>query len=66
MVEDVDEDTRPTSGPGTLDDSDKETLLREIYPNVKLGDLRVALDFVFAMQATSLDDPHLNAALQPQ
>ena len=60
-----DKDTRLTSGPGTLD-SDKETLLQEIYPNVKLEDLHVALDFVFAMQATSLDDPHLNAALQPQ
>ena len=66
MVEDVDKDARPTSGPGTLDDSDKETLLREIHLNVKLEDLCVALDFVFAMQVTSLDDPHLNAALQPQ
>ena len=65
MVEDVDEDTRPTSGPASTLDSDKEILLREIYPNVKLEDLRVALDFVLAMQATSLD-PHLNAALQPQ
>ena len=42
------------------------TLLREMYPNVELEDLRVSLDFIFAMQAASLDDPHLNAALQPQ
>ena len=55
MVEEVDEDM-PTSGPGALD-SDKETLLQEIYPNVKLEDLSVSLDFVFALQVASLDDP---------
>ena len=51
----IDKDT-PTPGPNALS-SDEQTLLEEIYPNIKLDDLRVSLDFVFGMQAASLDDP---------
>lgn len=35
----------------------KLSILREIYPSVKLEDLCIVLDFVFAMQTTSLGDP---------
>ena len=53
----IDRDT-PTPGPHALD-SDEQMLLEEIYPNIKLDDLRVSLDFVFGMQAALLDDPGL-------
>lgn len=62
LVEEIEHDNAMLCLPAV--NNDEEVLREEIYSNVKLNDLKIALDFIFHLKSPSLDEERALDSMQ--